>query len=83
MITPKSPPIVMRRHITNNHCERNDMPIYTKPEKDGEYGRDMVLYLFDAEINSLFIRLGEMGYTKEDIVARLRTLYDNPTVTPT
>lgn len=56
--------------------------ITTKQKKDGEYGSDLVLYLFDAELNSLFIRLGQMGYTKEDMIERLRELYNNPTPCP-
>lgn len=63
------------------------MTIHTKQEKDLEYGQSvafndqrMVLNMIDAEINSLLIRLGQMGYTKDAIVERLRTLYDNPTV---
>ena len=63
--------------LAYNRRERKDMTIHTKREK---YGRNMVHYLLDAEINSLFMRLGELGYTKEDIVERFRKLYDNPTV---
>ena len=56
------------------------MTIHTEQREDGEYGRALTLRLIDAEINSLLMRLGEMGYTKDDIVERFRKLYDNPTV---